>query len=184
MNRLTYPRSAEDIAARARMNLAAFRAVPCRETTHGLDRSLHDMWGYGYFALRNEDDIPLWTSLTQELFDALQLLKPVVASQLTRAARAAADAVLRFEEATGITPGSAPERLYTRTEVEQITHAAFERLRLYSKPDHDSYHRFVTAALLAFLDNPLPASEPQPDDAENSSDERPELESGPPGDRR
>ncbi|MFE1781583.1 hypothetical protein ACFW9F_03065 [Streptomyces sp. NPDC059506] len=84
------------------------------------------------------------TQTSQHLFDALQLLKPA-AEQPARAARAA-DAIHRFEQATGITPGTAPEPLYTRTEAERAAHAAFERLRLYIDLDHDNDRRFVTEA--------------------------------------
>ncbi|MEU3639936.1 hypothetical protein AB0H23_27430 [Streptomyces albogriseolus] len=155
MSQLTYPRTAATIAARARMALAAYRAVPGHEATHHLERSLHDMWQYGYFAHRN-DDTPTspWPQTSQQLFDALQQLKPVTAqpSRPAQAAHAAADAIHRFEQATGITPRTAPEPLYTRTEAEQAAHAAFEHLSLPTKPDHD--RQFVTEAFLAFLDNP------------------------------
>lgn len=181
MNPLTYPRSAAAIAARARMTLAAYRAVPGCEATHHLAASLHDMWQYGYFALHNRDDIPLWTQISQKLFDALQMLKPAP-DQPAQAARAAADAIHRFEQATGITPGTAPEPLYTRTEAEQAAHAAFERLRLYIKLDHDNDRRFVTEAFLAFLDNPdspYPYKSHDPDDEEDDGDEQPEPEPSP-----
>ncbi|MFD6470801.1 hypothetical protein [Streptomyces goshikiensis] len=184
MSQLTHPRSAKDLATRARMALAAYRAVPGREATHELDRCLNDMWGYSYFALQNGDDIPLWTSLSKELFDAEQLLKPATADQPAQAARAAADAIHRFEQVTGITPGSAPEPIYTRTEAEQAAHAAFERLRLYIKLEHDNDRRFVTEAFLAFLDNPnsrYPYESHDPDDEEDGSDKRPEPEPSPEG---
>ncbi|MFE2852686.1 hypothetical protein ACFXJO_16340 [Streptomyces lavendulae] len=164
------------------MNLAAYRAVPGSEATHELDRSLHDMWGYCYFALRNGDEIPLWTSLSQELFDAPQLLKPATADQPAHAARAAADAIHRFEQATGITPGSAPEPVYTRTEANQAAHAAFERLSQYIKLDHRHDRQFVTQAFLAFLDNPdspYPYKSHNPDDEEDGSAEQPEPELSP-----
>lgn len=174
MSQLTYPRTPASIAARARMTLAAYRAVPGREATHQLAASLHDMWQYGYFALHN-DDTPTspWTQTSQQLFDALQLLKPT-ADQPTHAARAAADAIHRFEQATGIPSGTAPEPLYTRTEVERAAQAAFERLRLHSKLDHDNDRRFVTEAFLAFLDNPYPHRGHGPEEEEDDGDE-PEL---------
>ncbi|MFH0245914.1 hypothetical protein ACGRHY_26665 [Streptomyces sp. HK10] len=177
MSQLTYPRTAATITARARMALAAYRAVPGHEATHQLERSLHDMWQYGYFALRNDDtSTSPWTQTSQQLFDALQLLKPA-AAQPAHTARAAANAIHRFEQTTGITPGTAPEPLYTRTEAEQAAHAAFERLRLYIKLDHDHDRQFVTEAFLAFLDNPdspYPYKSHDPDDEENDGDE-PEL---------
>ncbi|MFJ9580881.1 hypothetical protein ACIRQF_31390 [Streptomyces sp. NPDC101191] len=182
MSPLTYPRSAAVIAARARMTLAAYRAVPGREATHQLAASLHDMWQYGYFALHNDDtSTSPWTQLSQQLFDALQLLKPA-ADQPTQAAGAAADALHRFEQATGIAPGTAPEPLYTRTEAEQAAHAAFECLRRYIKLDHDNDRRFVTGAFLAFLDNPdspYPFKSHNPDDEEDDGDEQPEPEPSP-----
>ncbi|MFE0779151.1 hypothetical protein [Streptomyces sp. NPDC058861] len=182
MNQLTYPRTAATIVARARMALAAYRAVPGREATHHLAVSLHDMWQYGYFAL-HDDDTPTapWTQTSQQLFDALQRLKPA-AAQPAQAACAAADAIHRFEQATGITPGTAPEPLYTRTEAVQAAHAAFERLRLHIKPDHDHDRQFVTEAFLALLDNPdspYPYKSHDPDDEENDSDEQPEPELSP-----
>ncbi|MFE1785282.1 hypothetical protein ACFW9F_22595 [Streptomyces sp. NPDC059506] len=179
MNQLTYPRTAAAIAARARMTLAAYRAVPGREATHHLAASLHDMWHYGYFALHNDDtSTSPWTQTSQQLFDALQLLKPA-ASQPARAARAATDAIHRFEQATGITPGTAPEPLYTRTEAEHAAHAAFERLRLHSKLDHDNDRRFVTEAFLAFLDNPYPYKSHAPDGEKDDGAEQPEPKLSP-----
>ncbi|WP_440580905.1 hypothetical protein [Streptomyces sp. PT19] len=180
MSQLTYPRTADTIAARARMALAAYRAVPGDEATHQLERSLHDMWQYGYFALCNDDISSPWTQTSQQLFDALQLLKPA-AAQPAQAARAAADAIHRFEQATGLTPGPAPEPLYTRTEAEQAAHAAFERLRLHIELDHDHDRQFVTEAFLAFLDNPdspYPYKSHDPDDEEDG-DEQPEPELSP-----
>lgn len=182
MNQLTYPRTAAAIAARARMTLAAYRAVPGREATHQLEHSLHDMWQYGYFALHNDDtSTSPWTQTNQHFFDALQLLKPAAhqpAHQPAHAAHAAANAIHRFEQATGIAPGTAPEPLYTRTEAEQAAHAAFERLRLYIKLDHDYDRQFVTEAFLAFLDNPdspYPYKSHDPDDEEDDDgDEQPE----------
>ncbi|MEV0966869.1 hypothetical protein AB0J25_30595 [Streptomyces sp. NPDC049910] len=96
--------------------------------------------------------------------------------------RAAADAIHRFEQATGITPGTAPEPLYTRTEAERAAHAAFERLRLYIKLDHAHDRQFVTGAFLAFLDNPdspYPFKSHDPDDEEDDGDEQPEPELAP-----
>jgi hypothetical protein len=182
MSQLTYPRTPASIAARARMTLAAYRAVPGREATHQLAASLHDMWQYGYFALHN-DDTPTspWTQTSQHLFGALQLLKPT-ADQPAHAARAAADAIHRFEQATGIPSGTAPKPLYTRTEAEQAAHAAFERLRLHSKLDHDHDRRFVTEAFLAFLDNPdspYPHKSHDPNDEDDDGDGQPEPELSP-----
>lgn len=185
MSQLTYPRTAESIVARARMALAAYRAVPGREATHHLARSLHDMWGYSYFAFHNGDDTPLWTLISRKLLDAEQLLKSATAAQPAHAARSAADVIHRFEQATGITPGTAPEPLYTRTEAEQAAHAAFERLRLYIKLDHDHDRQFVTEAFLAFLDNPdspYPYKSHDPDDEEDDGDE-PELSPAETGER-
>ncbi|MEU9761893.1 hypothetical protein AB0D98_19530 [Streptomyces sp. NPDC047987] len=182
MSQLTYPRTAATIAARARMTLAAYRAVPGREATHHLAASLHDMWQYGYFALHNDDtSTSPWTKTSQQLFDALQLLKPT-AAQPAHTARAAADAIHRFEQATGITPGTAPEPLYTRTEAEQAAHAAFERLRTYLPLDHRHDRQFVTQAFLAFLDNPdspYPYKSHDPDDEEDDGNEQPEPELSP-----
>ncbi|MFD8263395.1 hypothetical protein ACFV19_31845 [Streptomyces griseoluteus] len=154
MSQLTYPRTAEAIATRARMILAAYRAAPARQAAHQLERSLHDMWSYGYFALRNDDPAP-WAQTSQRLFNALQLLKPA-ADQPSNSARAVADAIPYFEQTAGIVPGAAPEPLYTRTEAEQAAHAAFECLSRYIKLDHDHDHdrQLVTRAFLAFLDNP------------------------------
>lgn len=98
------------------------------------------------------------------------------------APRAAADAIHRFEQATGITPGTAPEPVYTRTEAKQAAHAAFERLSQYIKLDHRHDRQFVTQAFLAFLDNPdspYPYKSHNPDDEEDGSDEQPEPELSP-----
>ncbi|MFD6335337.1 hypothetical protein ACFWGI_37950 [Streptomyces niveus] len=187
MNQLTYPRSAEAIAARARMTLAAYRAVPGREATHHLAHSLHDMWQYGYFALHNDDSSTSpWPQTSQQLFDAhlqvLMLMLKRATDQPAQAARAAADAIHRFEQAAGIPTGTAPEPLYTRTEAEQAAHAAFGRLRLYIKLDHDNDRRFVTEAFLAFLDNPdspYPYQSHEPDDEEDDGEEQPEPELSP-----
>ncbi|MFJ3658233.1 hypothetical protein ACIPPR_33615 [Streptomyces nigra] len=181
MDQLTYPRSAAVIAARARMALAAYRAVPGHEATHRLAACLQDMWYYGYFALNN-DDTPTspWTKTRRQLFDALQLLKPD-AAEPAHAARAAAEALHHFEQAAQITPAAAPEPLYTRSEAERAAHAAFERLSLYIKFDHDNDRRFVTGAFLAFLDNPdspYPYNSHAPDDEEEEEEgdsDEPEL---------
>ncbi|MFM9540002.1 hypothetical protein [Streptomyces turgidiscabies] len=182
MNQLAYPRTAAAIAARARMTLAAYRAVPGRDATHHLAASLHDMWNYGYFALHNDDtSTSPWTQTSQQLFDALQLLKPAV-DQPTHAARAATDAIHRFEQVTGIAPGTAPESLYTRTEAERAVRAAFARLRLSIRLDHDNDRRFVTEAFLAFLDNPdspYPCKSHDPVDEEDDRAEQPEPELSP-----
>lgn len=188
MSQLTYPRTAESIAARARMNLGAYRAVPGHEAAYHLDRSLHDMWGYRYFALRNGDDTPLWTRLSHQLTDTWQLLRPPTTDQPDRSlqtARAAIHAINCFEQATGLTPGAVPEPLYTRTEAEQAAHAAFDRLRLYIKLDHDHDRRFVTEAFLAFLDSPdspYPYKSHEPDedgDGDGDGGEQPEPELSP-----
>ncbi|MGW6144398.1 hypothetical protein [Streptomyces sp. NPDC055140] len=192
MGQLTYPRTAETIAARARMALAAYRAVPGPEATHHLERSLHDMWQYGYFALRNDDKSP-WTRTSQQLFNALQLLKPATSEHTVQpadaardAARAAADATHRFEQAAAVTPGPAPEPLYTRAEAERAADAAFDCLSEYIRLDHWNDRRFVTRAFLAFLDNP---DSPYPykshdtaddsDDEDDDGDQEPEPELSP-----
>ncbi|MEU6547899.1 hypothetical protein [Streptomyces sp. NPDC046859] len=178
MDQLTYPRTAAVIAARARMALAAYRAVPGQEATHRLAACLQDMWHYGYFALHN-DDTPTspWTETRRQLFDALQLLKPA-AAEPAHAARAAAQAIHRFEQATGVTPGTQPEPLHTRSEAERAAHAAFERLRLHIKLDHDHDRQFVTEAFLACLDNPdspYPYKGHDSDGEGDDGDKQPEL---------
>lgn len=174
MDQRIYPRTPAVIAARARMALAAYRAVPGHEATHRLAACLQDMWYYGYFALHS-DDTPTspWTKTRQQLFDALQLLKPDVAEP-AHAACAAAEALHRFEQASGITPAAVPERLYTRSEAERAAHAAFERLSLHINVDHDNDRRFVTGAFLAFLDDPdspYPYNSHAPDDEEEEAEE-------------
>lgn len=179
MNQLTYPRTAATIATRARMTLGAYRAVPGREAAHELNRSLQDMWGYSNFALQNGNDIPRWTRISQELFDAQQLLKPATTAQPVHAARAALHAINRFEQATGTTTGTAPDPLYTRAEAEQAAYAAYDRLSLYIKLDHEHDRQFVAQAFLAFLDNPdspYPYKSHDPDDEENDGDEQTEPE--------
>ncbi|MFJ5951408.1 hypothetical protein [Streptomyces noursei] len=179
MNQLTYPRTAATIAARARMALGAYRAVPGREAAHELERSLHDMWGYGYFALQNGDDTALWTEINQELFDAEQLLKPATTDQPAQAASAAIHAINRFERATGTTPGAT---LYTHAEAERAAYAAYDCLRKYISLDERHDRQFVAQAFLAFLDNPdspYPYKSHDPDDEEDDGDEQPEPELSP-----
>ncbi|MFF7115439.1 hypothetical protein ACFY91_24450 [Streptomyces albogriseolus] len=179
MSQLTYPRTAATIAARARMALAAYRAVPGHEATHHLERSLGDMWQYGYLAHRNDDtSTSPWPQTSQQLFDALQQLKPT-AARPAQAAHAAADAIHRFEQATDITPRTAPEPLYTRTEAEQAACAAFEHLSPHTNPHCD--RQLVTEAFLAFLDNPdspYPHKSHDPNE-EDDGDEQPEPELSP-----
>ncbi|MFE9250889.1 hypothetical protein [Streptomyces sp. NPDC007088] len=152
MGKLTYPRSADAIATRARMTLAAYRAVPAREAAYHLGGSLQDMWNYGYFALHNADSAP-WEWTRQHLFNAVQLLT-TGADDPKSSARAAADAIHCFEQTAGIARGPAPETLYTRAEAEQAANAAFECISRYVKLDQPHDRQFVTEAFLAFLDNP------------------------------
>ncbi|WP_030895453.1 hypothetical protein [Streptomyces sp. NRRL F-5053] len=125
MNQPTYPRTAAAIVEYARMTLAAYCAVPGREATRHLAASLHDMWDYGFFALYNDDTSTTpWTQTqtSEQLHGALQLLK-FAPARSAHAARAAANAIHRFEHAAGITPGTAPEPFRTRIEAEQAVHA-------------------------------------------------------------
>ncbi|MEU6071892.1 hypothetical protein ABZ864_47615 [Streptomyces sp. NPDC047082] len=166
MNQLTYPRPAGAIAARARMALGAYRAVPGHEAAHELDRWLHDMWCYSYFALQNGSDTARWTVISKELFDAQQLLKTAEPAAIALAAHAA---ISCFEHATGTTPGDGPEALYTRAEAERAAYAAFDRLRLHIPLDHRNDREFVAQAFLAFLDNPdspYPYTSHNPDEDE------------------
>ncbi|WP_327411226.1 hypothetical protein OG458_41560 (plasmid) [Streptomyces sp. NBC_01281] len=170
MNKLTYPRTADAIATRARMILAAYRAVPAREAAYHLGCSLQDMWGYGYFALHNGETAP-WVQTRQRLFDALQLFNPASSAPGdSTPTAAAAEAIHCFEQTAGIVPGTAPEPLYTRAEAEQAAHAAFDRISQYIKLDHRHDRQFVTQAFLAFLDNPdspYPYKSHDPDDEED-----------------
>ncbi|WP_327391334.1 hypothetical protein OG728_38290 (plasmid) [Streptomyces microflavus] len=160
MNPLIYPRTADAIARNARMNLAAFRAVPGREAAHPLERSLHDMWQYSYFALHSNDTSAPWEKISQKLFDALTRITLTIkrgdpAGEVVHATRAAADAIRSFERANDFTPGTAPEPLYTRVEVERAAHAAFECLRRWvAGLDERADRQLVTGAFLAFLDDP------------------------------
>lgn len=165
MNQLTYPRPAAAIAARARMALGAYRAVSGHEAAHELDRWLHDMWCYSYFARHNDSGTARWTAISKELFDALQLLKTAEPAAIALAAHAA---ISRFEHATGTTSGAGPEALYTRAEAERAAYAAFDRLRLHIPLDHRNDREFVAQAFLALLDNP---DSPYPYASHNPEDE-------------
>ncbi|MER5889692.1 hypothetical protein ABT160_38195 [Streptomyces sp. NPDC001941] len=179
MTELIYPRRADDIAARARMALAAYRAVPARAATCELHACLDDMWHYGYFALRNAGTATCpWPEINRHVFDAIKLFAPSATGQLggpARAARAAADAIHRFHQATPTpTAATAPEPLYTRTEVERAADSAFDRLRQYLPLDHRHDRVFVTQAFLAFLDNPdspYPFTSHDPDEDEDEDED-------------
>ncbi|RNG14314.1 hypothetical protein [Streptomyces botrytidirepellens] len=175
MNQLTYPRPAAAIAARARMALGAYRAVPGHEAAHELERWLQDMWYYGYFALHNDSDTARWTVISQELIDAQQLLK-IKTTEPAAIALAAHAAISRFEHATGTTPGAGWEALYTRAEAERAAYAAFDSLHPHLPLDHRSDREFVAQAFLAFLDNPdspYPYTSHNPDEDEEEDDQGP-----------
>lgn len=53
MPRLTYPRTPNAIATKARMTLGAYTAAPVCEAASDLHRSLNDMWTYAFFATEN-----------------------------------------------------------------------------------------------------------------------------------
>ncbi|MEU6293078.1 hypothetical protein [Streptomyces sp. NPDC046988] len=184
MNRLTYPRTAQAIATRARRSLGAYRAVPGREAAHELDRALHDMWGYATFAFHDGDDRHQWEEIMQKVLDAELHLKPATPDRPDRpvqAANAAIQVINDFERATGITPGPTPSTLYTRAEAEQAANAAFDCLNTYIQLDHWNDRRFVTRAFLAFLDDPnspypYPSHDSDEDDEELTPEETGERE--------
>ncbi|MEW2497447.1 hypothetical protein AB0942_28505 [Streptomyces nodosus] len=105
MNRLIYPRTATVIADTTRMALAAYAAVPNRAAAHGLHKSIHDMWGFTYFALRNVDG-PQWDELGRDILatckaigaagNAPDVEPPTVIEAVTRI-------IERFGETAGIT---------------------------------------------------------------------------------
>ncbi|MFI1700438.1 hypothetical protein ACH419_31280 [Streptomyces bobili] len=130
------------------------------------------MWCYSYFALHNDSATARWTVISQELFDAQQLLKTAGPAASAVAAHAA---ISRFEHATGTTPGAGPEVLYTRAEAERAAYAAFDRLRLHISLDQRNDREFVAQAFLAFLDNP---DSPYPYASHNPEDEDEDGEGG------
>ncbi|MGW2421464.1 hypothetical protein ACWC0C_19820 [Streptomyces sp. NPDC001709] len=105
INRLIYPRTATVIADSTRMAFAAYAAVPNRAAAHSLHKSIHDMWGFTYFALRNVDG-PQWDELGRDILATCKAIgaagnmpdvePPTVIEAATRL-------IERFEETAGIT---------------------------------------------------------------------------------
>ncbi|MFE0058750.1 hypothetical protein [Streptomyces sp. NPDC059003] len=93
MTRLTYPRTPDTIATKARMALGAYVAAPVREAEDALHGSLQDMWGYAYFATENADG-PEWARLGKELGTCMQ--------ELTTAAQVPGDGPRHVTESTAM----------------------------------------------------------------------------------